>query len=436
MGGSKTSSKTQSTQTSKPLDWQSDAIQDLFKNAQGVYSQQAAAGAPNYDVYQGLNDDQKTALNNIIGSASNSTAQGQNIASLGQVLAGVGTQGGLATVGQATGNAASGAAGNFNQGSTAASTALSNNMGTSLGNYNNALSSALSAAGIDPTQSNINNAQAYANSSGIKQAVQDTLDQSNDIYLRGTVPSLNAQATSGGNLNSSRAGAASAVADAMQAKNNAATASNMYLNAYNQGLTTSENARQANLSGLLSGAGTALSGVNSALSGQQASNEQTNANNQLAYNYNGQLSGLGSSLLGAATSGADMTQTGNTLINTGNQNAYTAATQYQNAAQNAANSALNNTTQQNAYQWGLLNNLYSLIGANNWGSQTDGTQTTETKTTPSAMSQVMSGIGAVAGLAGSVMSGGLTSAIGGLAGSAFGGSGTSAGSSYNASQWK
>lgn len=425
MGKSK--STTTSSQTSQPLDWQSKDIQSIFDKANNVYNQQAAAGAPNYDTYQGLNDTQKQALSNILGQSTNTAATGNNISSLGNALASATAANGGSALNTASGNASAGASGNFNQGQTGTSNLLSGNASNALGNYNSSLSSALGLAGTDATAADSADAEKYANSSGVQNAIQATLDQSNDLYGRTTTPSLNAQAIAGGNLNSSRAGAAQAISDAMQERNNQATASSMWNTAYQNGLSNAESARQANLSGLLSGANSSLSGLSSALAGQTASNDQTNANNQLQYNYNGQLGSAGNSLVGAANTGAGMATSGTSLTNGANQNAYNAGSVYQNDAQQKADANLSNTTNQNAYQWNLLNNLYSIIGSQSWGQQTNGKATTTQSSSP--LSTIAGGLGSIAGLASAagLGSGGLSSLLGGGSSSnPFSGAGTTA----------
>lgn len=416
MGKSK--STTTASQTSQPLDWQSNDIQSIFNNANNVYQQQAAQGAPNYDTYQGLNDTQKSALSSILGASGANAAAGSNLSGMGSALASATAGNGATALNSASSNAASGASGNFNQGQTGTSNLMSGNASTALGNYNTSLSSAFGLAGTDATAQNAADAANYANSSGVQDAINAQIAQSNDLYGRTTTPSLNAQAVAGGNLNSSRAGSAQAISDAMQQKNNQATSSSMWNSAYQNGLSTAESARQANLSGLLSGANGSLSGLSSALAGQTASNYQTNANNQLQYAYNNQLGNAGSALTSAANTGANMATTGSDLTNKANQNAYNVGSVYQNDAQSRADSALNNTTQQNAYQWNLLNNLYSIIGSNNWGQQSNGKSTTTQSASPF---QIATGaIGSIAGLASSLTgggSGGLTSDTGGSFGS-------------------
>lgn len=427
MGSSKRKSTTNST--TKPLDWQENDIKNIFNNANNLYDQQNSQGAPNYDTYQSLNGNQQNALSSML---QNST--GQNDAGNAIMKAGTGVVGALGSgqsaLNQASGNAASGAAGNFDHGTTSVSSLLSGLAGGNANTAQSALSSALGLAGTNATAQNAADAASYANSSGVQNAIKDTIAQSNDLYQRTTLPSLNAAAQAGGNLNSSRAGAAQAVSDGLQENRNAATASNMWNNAFQQGLSTAESARQSNLSGLLSSAGTALNGLNLSLAGQNAANNQTNANNSTALNWNSQLNSAGNGLVNAGQTGASVASTGQDMSDQATKNALTAGTIQQTDAQSAADAKLNNELQQKQYYWSLLNNLYGIEGANNWGQRSNST-TTE-KSTPSLGQMIQGGIGTLAGLTGSVMTGGASSLLSGLLGSSssksdpFGGAGTSA----------
>lgn len=412
MGSSKRKSTTNST--TKPLDWQENDIKNIFNNANNLYDQQNSQGAPNYDTYQSLNGNQQNALSSML---QNST--GQNDAGNAIMQAGTGVAGALGSgqsaLNQASGNAASGAAGNFDHGTTSVSSLLSGLAGGNANTAQSALASALGLAGTNATAQNAADAANYANSSGVQNAIKDTLAQSNDLYQRTTLPSLNAAAQAGGNLNSSRAGAAQAVSDGLQENRNAATASNMWNNAYQQGLSTAESARQSNLSGLLSSAGTALNGLNLSLAGQNAANDQTNANNSTALNWNSQLNSAGNGLVNAGQTGASIASTGQDMSDQATKNALTAGTVQQTDAQSAADAKLNNELQQKQYYWSLLNNLYGIEGANNWGNRSNST-TTE-KSTPSLGQMIQGGIGTLAGLTGSLMTGGGSSLLSGLLGS-------------------
>lgn len=411
MGGK---SKTTTSSTSRPLDWQEDDIKNIFQKANDTYDQQAASGAPNYDTYQGLNQNQQGALSAILGNATGQNATGTGLMNAGASLSGA-LGAGQGALNQASGNAASGASGNFDHGTTAVSSLLSGLTGGQASTSTSALASALGLAGTDATARNAQDAATYANSSGVQQAIADTLGQSNDLYQRTITPSLNAAAQAGGNLNSSRAGAAQAVSDGLQENRNAATASGMWNNAYQQGLNTAESARQSNLSGLLSTAGTALNGLNLGLSGQTAANDQSNANNTTAQNWNSQLGNAGSSLVNAGATGAQVASQGQDMSDQATKNALTAGTVQQSDAQSAADADLQNQLQQKQYYWSLLNNLYGIEGANNWGQKSNSTSTQTS--TPSVGSVIQGGIGTLAGGLSSLGVGGSSGLLSGLLGS-------------------
>lgn len=426
--------KTTASSTQRPIDWQEGAIKNIFQKANATYDQQAAAGAPNYGTYQGLNQNQNSALASILGNATGQNATGNSLMAAGSGLSGA-LGAGQGVLNQASGNASSGASGNFDHGTTSVSSLLSGLAGGQSGTATSALGSALGLAGTDATAKNAQDASDYANSSGVKQAIADTIGQSNDLYQRTTLPSLNAQAQASGNLNSSRAGAAQAVSDGLQENRNADMASGMWNNAFSQGLQTAESARQSNLSGLLNTAGTALNGLNLSLSGQNAANEQSNANNTTQQAWNSQLGNAGSSLVNAGATGAQVASAGQNMADQATHNALTAGTIQQSDAQSAADADLNNALQQKQYYWSLLNNLYGIEGANNWGQQTNSTSTETSK--PSIGQMIQGGLGTVAGLAGSVMSGGASSLLGSLLGSRgtsnpFEGAGTSASAGWKA----
>lgn len=403
---------TKSTATDRPLQWQEDPLKYAFGQAEDLYKQQSSAGTPDFNTYTPLNNVEYGAINSTLGDSQKQAQTGSSLTNLGSALAGSTALSGAGLLGQYGSNAASGAAGNFQQGTTAASDALLGGLGSTAGTTNNSLTSAYNLANTDPTQQNATDAAAYANSSGVQNAIKDTLAQSDDLYQRTAVPSLNAAAIAGGNLNSSRAGAAQAISDAMQEKNDQATASNMWNQAFNQGLSTAESGRQANLQGLLGTSGQGNSALSLALQGQQAANDQTNTNNALQATYNSQLGQAGSSLVGAAQTGSSLASDGMNMNTSANNNALSIGQLLQSDKQSQKDAALNASLQGKQYDWDLLNNLYSIIGAQKWG----GTQTSrQTVTaTPSVGSMIQGAIGSLAGLGSSLGMGGAGGLLGGL----------------------
>lgn len=403
MGSSKT--KTTASSTSQPLQWQEDLIKSAFGDAQGLYKSQQSQGAPDFNTYVGLNGTQTGALNQAVTDAGTQSRTGSLITNAGNQTAQAAPVGTTALTG-AAGLAANGAAGNFNQGTTSASNAVMGSTGLNSAVANAALTNAYNQASTDPTASNAANAQTYMNSSGVQQAIKDTNALSDDLYQRTGVSNMNARAVSGGNLNSSRAGAAQAIADSQQQASDKATASSMLTNAYNTGLQLSENARQANLSSLGNTAATGQNGASLGLTAQNDANSQTNANNTLQQNYVSQLGSAGSSLVNAGATGASMATQGSDLTNNADSNALNAGTAYQQADQAQKDANLQAQLSSLQYPWTELQNLYGIVGANNWGTQSNSTSTTTT--TPSVGSLIQGGIGSVASLAGAASgSGGL-----------------------------
>jgi hypothetical protein len=115
-------------------------------------------------------------------------------------------------------------------------------------------------------------------------------NQINQTLTEQTVPGLNRQASMGGALNSSRAGMAEAMANENAAIAMGNADSQIYNNAYNQGLNTAAQQRTAGLNTALSGNLGGLSTNGSLAQGQQ--------NAQIGQNEFGI-----SSQLGAANSG-------------------------------------------------------------------------------------------------------------------------------------
>ena len=82
----------------------------------------------------------------------------------------------------------------------------------SLYGFTSGLQSAADRAASDPTQRIANDASIYANNPGVQAALRSTNANIEDVLNSQTVPGLNRQAEMGGDLNSSRAGMAEAMA--------------------------------------------------------------------------------------------------------------------------------------------------------------------------------------------------------------------------------
>ncbi|WP_291367731.1 hypothetical protein [Acetobacter sp. UBA5411] len=413
MGGSKETTNTSSQQktnyssTSSPLDWQSSALQNAFGEANALNGYDATSSQPDFNTYTGLNNTEKSAFNQMASTGQNNVNTGTSL--LGQSYTGANA------LDQALGASSAGASGNYDKGTSGVSQELMGNASTALSSGNTALSNAIASAGTDSTAQNIADANSYMNSSGVQNAVNSAIKSSDDLYNSTTAPSLNAQAEAGGNINSSRAGAASALSQALQADNDQNTASSMLASAWQNGLDLAEQARQSNLSGNLSAASDANSAANTALDGQTAANSLSQQNNATGIDWSQLLGEQGDNAVNQASTGQALQSAGiDSILNSGSDQ-QTAATD-----QNQANLTADEQAEQ--YPWSELEQYMNVIGSNNWGQQTSGNQnstgqSTQTTTTSSSpLSTALGALGAIGGLGASLMTGGSTSLLGSLLG--------------------
>lgn len=415
MGKTKTKTTTDSNSQTKPLDWQENALKGAFGNAQNIYNQQSSdTNTPNWNVYSTLNDTEKAALANAGANSTNQSNMADSLMNTGTGLLS-NSPTGTANLNNAASSASQFANGNFQQGNTGTSNAVA---GTGQQFANQGLSNLQNVSNLantDATTQNAADATAYANSSGVSDAIKAANAYSDQLYQRTTGTNLNAAAVAGGNLNSSRAGAASAVSAALQNAQDENNAASMYTNAYNTGLSTAEQARQANMGILVNSASTGITGANSAVNAQTASNAQTNANNELQQNGATLLSNIGSNQINAANTGSNIAYQGANLQNTANTAAYNAGKVYQDDQNSANQAAVEGYQAQNQNQWTQLDNLYNIIGGYNWGKNETEHSTQTVVQSPSTMSMIQGAIGSIGGMASSISgAGGLGKAVGSL----------------------
>lgn len=227
----------------------------------------------------------------------------------------------------------------------------------------NALDALMRASATDPTGSNIAAAMQYANN----PATDGMIDAASRDVVRnlteGDLPNINRAAAGSGNMNSSRAGVASAVAERGAADRVSDISAAIRGDQFNRGLSLAENARQANMSGL---------------------DRATQLGNQTF--------GLG----------IDGISSGNTF-NLGNLEALiNAGGLRQRDAQGQIDADFARWQGEDGRATDLLNRYYSIIGANNWG----GTQTSRTKSNPGILGAAL-GIGSMIGGFGGFGAGGL-----------------------------
>ena len=402
--------KQSSSSSSAPWAPQQPYLQSGFQNAQDLYNQRSAQGPYQGSLYSNAN---QTQLGSAQQAANYAMGQGGQLAgttaNTAQTL-----QGGAQDY---MGNAqriAAGGAGQLNGG-------LMNTLqgyGTgqiSAGGVSSPLSGALQNAAMqgahsitsgqgnlqaaamrglqDNTGQTISSANQYANNPAIdaqiKAAEQPVLQTLNES----TVPGLNRQASMGGNLNSSRAGMAEAMANRDAASQIANIEGSMRGNAYNNGLSLAAQQQEAGTNAALAaGSSQVNSGANLGLGvgNQQISQAALNANTQLSAANSGLSQQLGSQALNANTMLGANAQLGNGVnagvgaaSQAGNQAAGNLAIGQAagSVSQNDQNAQLANNyqmwqNQNGSYQQGLLNNYMGNVSGN-YGGTSNSTSTTQ-----------------------------------------------------------
>ena len=401
------------TQSSSSAPWavQQPYIENGFQQAQNIFGQQQASGPYTGQLYAPINATQSQAINAGTNLGEGLYGQGATVANTGQNALGV--------LPGAQGVAGNYSTGNFNQGSTGALNYAAGNTPLTVNASNSGILSALNMANQDPTAQNEADAASYANNPVIQQQIQAALQPIQDTLTMQTLPSLNARAVAGGNVDSSRAGAAEGLAQLAAQQTAGQVASNIQGNAYNTGLQLAENGRVANMNGALSAATAANQGTGLGLTGQTSANNNNVANQGISLAGNNQLLqsiGLGSNLLGQ---GVGIQQQGVSDLNTAGgllqQNQQNQLNANQQQWQNTAN-----------YPWTLLNNYMGVVGAK------DGSTTTNTTT---SSGNPLGGILSLGALAAAPFTGGastslLGAGISGLSGLFGGGQPT-----YNYGTW-
>lgn len=364
LGGGTTS--TSSSSSTSPWGAQQAPVSSLLNDASGVLSQQAGTASPfsGSDLYAGLNSTEQGALSNMnaAGAASGALAA-PTMAAGSAALNGLGT---------ATNTATNLATGNFNQGSNVASNIAAGNAGTAVAATNAGTAGAQQAISAN----NAGNLATEAGTLTNNSVLQGQIDAANLDTQRNldnnTLPTLNAQAVAAGGLNSSRAGAASAIASAQAQETEAQTAATMRSNAYNSGLQLAAGQNATNISGQLGVANAGTSATNTAIAGNTASNTNTNNNNALL--------ATGANLLNTqANTGLNALTTGNNLGVSGAGQQLQAGQVQQQDQQGQDNANLQAWQLQQQAPWMGIDNASNVIQDRNWGSTTDGT-TTQTQT--------------------------------------------------------
>lgn len=226
-----------------------------------------------------------------------------------------------------------------------------------LDNTSGAMSGLFGLSG-DNTSTIQGNAQSYADSPYVSGMVDSAMRDAVRTASEETLPNLYRSASGSGNLNSDRAALAQGVVERGLAEKSADISADLRGSLYSKGLDLASGDITARM-----GALQALGGLGAGASGQGAANLQGGVN-----------TGIGA--LGAAVQGAD----GQQMLD-----------------QNYIDNELAKYEYGQNYGWDNLGKFYSLVGANNWGSETTGTSIT--KQTPSALSTFGSILGTLGSFA-------------------------------------
>jgi hypothetical protein len=225
---------------------------------------------------------------------------------------------------------------------------------TGLGGYN--------AANTNNTQTQIDAANKYVAGQDVDAQVRNAMLQATQTARDVTLPGINQNAAAGGNVNSSRTGIAEGMVQRGLAQQSADLGSTLRNKAFSDGLALSNNTNQANNQQNL-GALAAQGQI-----GNQAAGTGVSAGTQSVANQGALTSEM-------AAGGAGLTAAQQAILDNQQQ-------QYQSKV---------------SAPFDPLKQYMSVVGSNNWGSATNGTET-ETKT-PSAwdtISGLMSSAGSAA----------------------------------------
>lgn len=396
------SQSTSSSSSSAPWAPQQPYILNSFQDAQNLYNQQSPNGYYTGQTYAPINSTQQQG-------ALTGQNVGQEMVANGGNVSGVGS---AALMGLPTASAvgANYALGNFNQGNTGALNMAAGNTPMSLNASNMGILSALRGASGDPTAQNERDASSYANNPVIQQQIASAIQPITDQLSMQTLPGLNAQAVAGGNVDSSRAGAAEGLATLAAQRTASQVASGIQSNAYDTGLQLAENGRATNLNAQLGAAGAANQSTGLGLQGQTSANNNNVANQGIALGGNGQL-------LSSVGVGNGVLSTGNNTQQQGIADILSSGGILQQNQQNQNNAALQQWQGQQNYPWQLLNNYSNLVAGKNFGGTSQSNGTTTNSGNP------LGGILSLGALAAAPFSGGAS--LGGMAmsglGSMFGG---------------
>jgi hypothetical protein len=260
------------SQTSQNAPWsaQQPYLQSGFRNAQNIFQNELNNGpysGPDYSADNGVQQQANTLASQY--AAGSGVNLEQSAASNG--LSGMNNLNGYASTASGLATGATPLSAALNASGVQGAQAISGSQG--------ALSALQQQALSNPTQSLQADAQSYMNSAPVAQELQAANAPIQQTLSEQTIPGLNRQAAMGGNENSSRAGAAEALAAQGAATAEGTADSSILNNAYNTGLSTAANTYEQGLTTSLNAAtsGGAL-GLQTA---EGAGNQQLSANSQV-----------------------------------------------------------------------------------------------------------------------------------------------------------
>lgn len=415
-GGSKTS-KTESK--SGPSDFQApyltglfDAAQYQYTNSSGPYMGNVAPNVSNASWEagdMGANYSRGTGTNLLNGVANASQgltglygAYGQNALNLAGSGIGELNSTALGTLTSAAGGTPLATTNAFGQSG-------QSGLYSAFGNAGNLYNAGIS----DNTGQIMNGVNSFYNADQVAAAQKAARDDITNTLSTQTLPSLNAQAVSGGNLNSARAGAAESVARGEAARAIASSDANISTQAWNSALSAALN-NQAQQNALALGANSQAGTLAGTMASLGENQRQFDASQTLSaagtlgnLDLNNRTQNASTQLAGNAQLGSAV-QTGiagaQTASNLADANASRIGAlgdlQRQQEAADIANAQYKQTAQDN-YNWDNLMKLYQIQGSQQWGQNAT---STNTQTSNNSLAGTIAGLAATGAAA--YMSGG------------------------------
>jgi hypothetical protein len=422
---------TNTSSTNSPWAPQAEHLQTGMDEAARIYEDSKATGAYTGDLSADQNATQQQGYGTLTGYANGTggslaSQAGQGAGALmGATTPFVQNASGLAANGIGGMNATTqgvltGAANGQTLGQTTASGAAG--LSAQQGALTTAQSLTDRAAG-DPNAAILAGANGYVNNDLLQGQIDAVNRDVSRTLSEETLPGLNARAMAGGNVNSARAGAAEAIARRGAEDRAADNAATIRADAYKTGLSTSL-AAQDQQNSLALGANAQTAAVGQSLSAVGESQRQYDGTQQLdaATTLGAQdlaarqadanvKTGANAQLGQAALSGFDAASTAGALSDANAGRLITAGDAQQAEENRAIQESMANQYNQQNYDKAMLNDYWGVVGSNNWGSASTGTQTT-TQPANNGISGILQGAAGGASIGAGLMSMGGASSVG------------------------